>query len=236
MAYTLYIGNKNYSSWSMRPWVLMRQAGLPFAERLVRFDSFAPGSHFKRTLAGISPTGKVPVLQDDGLSQPNGQPLTVWDTLSIAEYLAERHPEARLWPADPAARALARSVCAEMHSGFSALRTHFPMNIEAQLPHIGQRVLAEQPAVRADVERLKAMWSGLLAASGGPLLFGPFSVADAYFAPMVMRLRTYGVPLPGHLEAYVQTVSALPSVAAWVHEALHEADFLDFEEPYRHAR
>jgi glutathione S-transferase len=236
MAYTLLIGNKNYSSWSMRPWVLMKQAGIPFAERMVRFDSFAPHSSFKQSLSGISPTGKVPVLLDDAHTHADGSPLAVWDTLSIAEYLADQHPDRALWPTAPAARALARSVCAEMHSGFGALRTHFPMNIEASLPHIGQLVLRDQPSVVADLERLKALWSGLLATSGGPLLFGQFSIADAYFAPMVMRLRTYQVPLPSHLAAYVQAVTHLPGVQSWIHEALHEADFLDFEEPYRLGR
>jgi len=236
MAYTLLVGNKNYSSWSMRPWVLMRQSGIPFTERMVRFDSFSPSSSFKRSLSGISPTGKVPVLMDDAQTNSDGSPLVVWDTLSISEYLADQHPELTLWPQAPAARALARSVCAEMHSGFGALRTHFPMNIEASLPHIGELVLRDQPHAVADLERLKALWSGLLAASGGPLLFGSFSVADAYFSPMVMRLRTYGIPLPAHLAAYVQTVVNLPGVQAWMHEALHEADFLDFEEPYRQGR
>ena len=236
MAYTLLIGNKNYSSWSMRPWVLMKQVGIPFTERLVRFDSFAPSSNFKQALSGISPTGKVPVLLDDTQANADGSPLAVWDTLSISEYLADRHPTLNLWPQPTAARALARSVCAEMHSGFGALRTHFPMNIEASLHHIGDKVLGEQPHVAADLERLKALWSGLLAASGGPLLFGNFSITDAYFAPMVMRLCTYGIRLPSHLNAYVQAVVNLPGVQSWMHDAQHEADFLDFEEPYRQGR
>lgn len=236
MAYTLLIGNKNYSSWSMRPWVLMKQAGIPFDERLVRFDSFAPHSTFKQSLSGISPTGKVPALIDDAHTTTDGKALAVWDTLAIAEYLADRHPDLHLWPTDPVARALARSVCAEMHSGFGALRSHFPMNIEASLPHIGELVLRDQAAARVDLERLKTLWSGLLHAYGGPLLFGRFSIADAYFAPMVMRLRTYGIALPPALTAYVQAVCELPGVQAWVHDALHEADFLDFEEPYRLSR
>jgi len=159
--------------------------------------------------------------------------LTVWDTLAIAEYLAEKFPARQLWPQDTKARARARSVCAEMHSGFGALRSHFPMNIEAELPEVGARVLAEQAAVRGDVERLVGMWSALLDSYGGPLLFGEFSIADAYFAPVAMRLKTYAVPVPPNIAAYLRRVEELPGVAAWVGDALAERDFLDFEEPYR---
>ena len=221
----LYIGNKNYSSWSMRPWVLLKQAGIAFDEVVIRFDAFTPESQFKTELARISPAGRVPVLVDGDL--------TVWDTLAIAEYLAEQFPEKQLWPKDVKARARARSVCAEMHSGFGAVRNHFPMNIEAELPEVGARVLAEQAAVRTDLERLFEMWSALLAAHGGPLLFGAFTIADAYFAPVVMRLKTYGIALPAAIGAYSTRVQALPGVAAWVTDALAERDFLDFEEPYR---
>ena len=237
----LVIGNKSYSSWSMRPWVLMRQAGISFEEKLVRFDSFAPDSSFKRELAKLSPVGKVPVLIDDAV-QLGGQPLVVWDTLAIAEYLAERFPEHRLWPEDAAARARARSVCAEMHSGFTALRSNCPMNIDAQvndaakLAAAGARVFAEQPGVRADVDRLVQMWSELLQAHGGPLLFGRFTIADAYFAPVCSRLRGYGLPVPAPIARYIDAVFALPGVAAWVKQALAEHEFLDFEEPYRSAR
>lgn len=239
MSLTLLIGNKNYSSWSMRPWVLLKQSGLVFTEQMVRFDSFDPDSRFKQALACISPTGKVPVLLDDASRDANGQPLAVWDTLAIAEYVAEhasRTLGVALWPTDTAARARARSVCAEMHSGFGALRSHFPMNIEASLPHIGQLVLRDKPAVRADLERLVSMWTALLAAHGGPLLFGPFTVADAYFAPVVMRLKTYALPVPDTVAAYMDAVCALPGVQAWVADALAEQDFLDFEEPYRLSR
>ena len=221
----LVIGNKNYSSWSMRPWVLLKQAGIAFDEVKIRFDAFTPDSTFKTELARLTPAGHVPVLIDPDL--------TVWDTLAIAEYVAEKFPAKQLWPQDPKARARARSVCAEMHAGFGALRNHFPMNIEAALPEVGARVLAEQAAVRSDVERLVGMWSALLDAHGGPLLFGAFSIADAYFAPVVMRLRTYGVPVPPQIAAYMQRVTGLPGVAAWISEALAEHDFLDFEEPYR---
>ncbi len=221
----LYIGNKNYSSWSMRPWVLLRQAGIPFEEVLARFDSFDPNSQFKATIADVSPTGKVPVLVDGDLS--------IWDTLAIAEYLAETYPEKNLWPRDKAARARARSVCAEMHSGFTALRGACPMNIEAHLPEMGALIWRDKPAVRADVQRLVEMWSGLLEQHGGPLLFGEFSIADAFYAPVCMRLHSYGLPVPEHIQAYVQRVRALPGVKAWIDGALAEADFREFEEPYR---
>ena len=224
----LTIGNKNYSSWSMRPWVLMKQAGIPFEEKMLRFDAFTPQSRFKTELATLTPAGRVPVLVDDGL--------VVWDTLAIAEYLAERFPAKKLWPADVTARARARSVSAEMHSGFGALRSHFPMNIEARLPEVGAKALAEQAGVRADIDRIVQMWTELLREHGGPLLFGEFSIADAYFAPVVMRLTTYAPPLPAEVTAYMDRVKALPGVAAWIEGALAERDFLDFEEPYRKQR
>ncbi len=221
----LYIGNKNYSSWSMRPWVLMRQAGITFDEVMVRFDSFDADSDFKRALKDVNPVGKVPVLVDGDLA--------IWDTLAIAEYLAERFPNKALWPTDPKARARARSVCAEMHAGFTALRNACPMNIEASLPDVGALAWRDKPAVRADVARLEAMWTALLNTHGGPMLFGDFSIADAYFAPVCMRLRTYGLPVSSTVSAYVDRVVALPGVAAWISDALAEQDFLDFEEPYR---
>ena len=221
----LYIGNKNYSSWSMRPWVLLTQAGIPFEEVMARFDSFAPDSHFKQVIGPVSPVGKVPALVDGDLA--------VWDTLAIAEYLAEKFPDQQLWPADIQARARARSICAEMHSGFAALRSACPMNIEASLPETGQLVWRDKPAVRADVARLVAMWSELLAQHGGPMLFGTFSVADAYFAPVVMRFKTYALPVPEAIAAYMERIAALPGVKAWVQGALAEHDFRDFEEPFR---
>ncbi|MGA8393559.1 MAG: glutathione S-transferase family protein [Burkholderiaceae bacterium] len=221
----LTIGNKNYSSWSMRPWVLLTQAGIPFEEVMVRFDSFDAGSAFKQAVGAQNPVGKVPVLVDDGFA--------VWDTLAIAETLAEQFPDKQLWPAHPQARARARSVCAEMHSGFGALRSACPMNIEASLPDIGAIALRDQPAVRADLARLMAMWSELLAQHGGPMLFGGFTIADAFFAPVVMRIRTYALPVPAPVAAYMKRVCDLPGVKAWIEGALAERDFLDFEEPYR---
>lgn len=224
----LYIGNKNYSSWSMRPWVLLKQAGIPFEEKMVRFDSFEAGSSFKTTVNALTPTGKVPVLVDGDL--------VVWDTLAIAEYVAEQFPQLALWPLNRAARARARSVCAEMHAGFTGLRSNCPMNIEAALEDSGALIWRDKPAVRADVARLVGMWQELLGQHGGPLLFGNFSIADAYFAPVCMRLKTYALPVPADITAYVARVCALPGVQAWTQQALAEQDFRAFDDPYRLAR
>ena len=221
----LVIGNKNYSSWSMRPWVLMKQLGIAFEEVKLRFD-FTPGSVFRQAVARVSPAGRVPVLVDDGFS--------IWDSLAITEYLAERHPG--VWPQDARRRARARSLAAEMHSGFGALRNHCPMNIEARLSAVGERIWAEQAGVRADVERIEAAWADALAGSGGPFLFGAFSAADAMFAPVCMRLVTYALPVSDTSRTYVQRVAAAPGVAAWAADALAEQDFLDFEEPHRKQR
>lgn len=227
MALTLIIGNKNYSSWSMRPWVLMREAGIAFTEQHVRFDSFDDNSQFKATVRQVNPTGKVPVLIDSTL----GPSHAIWDTLAICEYLAETHPQ--LWPTNRADRARARSLCAEMHSGLGQLRAHCPMNIEAQLHEVGARLMREQAGLRADLQRVVDMWQTELKRHQGPMLFGNFSIADAFFTPVCMRIRTYALPVPADVQAYVNRVSALPSVSAWVRDALAEHDFRDFEEPYR---
>ncbi|HVQ06052.1 MAG TPA: glutathione S-transferase family protein [Burkholderiaceae bacterium] len=224
----LYIGNKNYSSWSMRPWVLMRAFDIPFDEVMVRFDTFDADSSFKRRIAEVAPTGRVPVLVDDGLA--------IWDTLAIAEYLAERFAQHALWPRDARQRARARSLCAEMHSGFPSLRSHCPQNIEASLPAVGERIMKEQSGVRSDLERVQALWADALQASGGPFLFGAFGIADAYFAPVAGRIRTYGLPVSNATSAYIERVFTNPGVAAWVRDALAERDFLQFEEPYRTSR
>lgn len=224
----LYIGNKNYSSWSMRPWVLMRECGIEFDEVMVRFDGFDGDSRFKQVISALNPAGKVPVLVDGDLA--------VWDTLAIAEYVAERFAEKALWPHDREARARARSVCAEMHSGFSALRGACPMNIEASLPQIGALVMRDRPAVGADLQRICSMWSDLLHESGGPMLFGAFSVADAFYAPVVMRIKTYALPVPTDVQVYMDRVLNLQGVRAWIEGALAEQDFRDFEEPYRMSR
>jgi glutathione S-transferase len=224
----LYIGNKNYSSWSMRPWVLLKQAGIPFEEVMVRFDAFEQDSEFKRRVLEVNPGGRVPALVDEGFA--------VWDSLAIVEYVAEKFPDKRVWPKDPKARARARSVCAEMHSGFSALRSHCPMNIEASLHHIGALVWRDQAGVRSDVGRIVAMWTELLEQHKGPMLFGEFSAADAFFAPVCFRIKNYGLPVPGQITDYVRRVCALPAVQAWVEQALAEKDFVAFDEPYRTSR
>jgi glutathione S-transferase len=227
MALQLIIGNKNYSSWSMRPWVLMSELGIPFLEKKLRFD-FTEGSAYRQEVARYSESGLVPVLMDEGLA--------VWDSLAIAEYLHEHFPEAGVWPADRMARARARCLAAEMHSGFGALRSHCPMNIEASMPDVGERVWAEQAAVRANVARIEAAWAGALQAHGGPFLFGAFSAADAMFAPVCMRFITYALPVSDSTRAYVQRVASSAGVRAWVADALAEEDFLDFDEPYRTQR
>jgi glutathione S-transferase len=221
----LYIGNKNYSSWSMRPWVLLKQAAIAFEEVMLRFDAFTPDSRFKTELARVSPAGRVPVLVDGDV--------TVWDTLAIAEYVAEKYPDRKLWPESVRDRAHARSVCAEMHSGFATLREHFLMNIEASLPEVGARVLREKPEVAADLARLTSIFEGLLDEHGGPMLFGGFSIADAFFAPVTMRIRTYALPVSPRVSAWIERLVELPGVAAWIHDALAEKQFVRFEEPYR---
>lgn len=225
MQLQLYIGNKNYSSWSMRPWILMRHAGIPFEEIRVRFDAFEEGSEFKRRVGEISPAGLVPVLLADGFP--------IWDTLAIAEFLAETHPGRGLWPEPPLARARARSLAAEMHGGFSSLRGACPMNIEASLPEVGARVLAEQPGVARDLARIVSMWTGQLEQSGGPGLFGAFGIVDCFYAPVASRIRTYALPVPEAVQAYIERLFALPAVQDWVRDALDEHDFVAFDEPYR---
>lgn len=223
----LVIGNKNYSSWSMRPWVLMRHFGIPFEELKLRFD-FAPGSDFYRRLGAFTPAGKVPVLVDGDLC--------VWDSLAIVEYLAERCPQHAVWPRDAAARARARSVCAEMHAGFDALRNHCAQNLEVRMPEVGARVMAEQPAVVRDLARIVAMWRDALDRSGGPFLFGAFSAADAFYAPVAGRILTYALPVPQDVANYIDRVWADPAVAVWVADALAEQDFVAADEPYRQGR
>ena len=223
----LYIGNKNYSSWSMRPWVLMTQAGIPFEEVMVRFgsDFSSPDSAFKKAVRPINPAGTVPFLVDGDT--------VVSDTLAIAEYLAESFPEKALWPADKARRAQARSACAEMHAGFRAIRGHCGMNIEADLATQGRLLMRDRADVRADLARLVALWSGLLAEHGGPMLLGDFSNADAYFAPMASRLKTYALPVPEAIAAYVERVHAVSAVKAWTDAARAEHTFVVEDEPYR---
>ena len=223
----LYIGNKNYSSWSLRPWLLMKQAGIGFEEKRLRL-SWEDDSPFKKTLLTIAPSGRVPLLVDDGYA--------VWDSLAIAEYLAERFADKQLWPSDAKARARARSICAEMHSGFAEMRNTFGMNIEASFPEVGERMLREKPGAARDLKRIDAMWNEALQASGGPFLFGDFSVADAYFAPVCTRIRTFALPVGALASGYVRHILALPAFLEWEKAALAEHDFLVEDEPYRKAR
>ena len=183
----------------MRPWVLMTQAGIAFEE----IQTWLGEPDTAEQIARYSPSGTVPVLIDtDGARE-----IKVWDTLAIAEYLAEKFPARKLWPADAALRARARSVSAEMHSGFTALRTHLPMNIRNRYPGKGMN-----PEVAADLARLQAMWTQCLDVSDGPFLFGEFSIADAMFAPVVFRLQTYGVSMHGRAAAYVQRMLTAPAL------------------------
>ncbi|MBI5721810.1 MAG: glutathione S-transferase family protein [Burkholderiales bacterium] len=220
----LVIGNKNYSSWSMRPWVLMRGLGLPFEERKLSF-LLGLGTGFRDEMLKVSPAARVPVLVDGDL--------TVWDSLAIAEYLHERFPDRGVWPKTLPQRTRARTLCAEMHAGFGALRQHCPMNVEASLPEAGARVLREQLQVQRDLARIDQMWSEALAGSGGPFLFGPFGAVDAYFAPVALRVRTYGLPLSRPCAAYAERLLAAPGPAAWIADALQEHEFVPEDEPYR---
>ena len=220
----LYIGNKNYSSWSLRPWLLMKHAGIAFEEKGLRL-SWDDDSAFKKTLLSIAPSGRVPLLVDDGFA--------VWDSLAIAEYLAERFPAKHLWPADAKARARARSLCAEMHSGFADMRNAFGMNLEASLPEIGAKMLREDAGAARDLKRIDSMWSEALEASGGPFLFGEFSIADAYFAPVCTRIRTFALPVGARAKEYVARILTLPAFREWEAAALAEHDFVIEDEPYR---
>ncbi len=203
----LIIGNKNYSSWSLRPWLLLRQMGLEFEEifiPLFREDS-------REKILKYSPSGKVPTLIEDGRA--------VWDSLAIAEYLAEKYPRMNLWPEDPAARALARSVSAEMHSGFMALRSECPMNI-----HRKPTPIELKPEVRADVERIQAIWRDARSRYSklGPFLFGHFSIVDAMYAPVVFRFTRYAIEMDESSRAYAETILALPPIQEWIQAAMAE--------------
>ena len=213
----LAIGNKNYSSWSMRPWVLLRQAEIAFEEKQLKFDD----SGAVAGIESLSPTRKVPVLIVDG--EP------VWDSLAICEAVAEMHPDKQLWPAAPEARRVARSICAEMHSGFQALRNAMPMNIRARHPGKGVN-----PQSLQDIERVISIWASCRQrfGAGGAFLFGSFGIADAYYAPVVMRFRTYAVTLPPAARAYAEAVEALPAVREWVEAARRETEFVAADEPY----
>jgi len=214
---TLVIGNKNYSSWSMRPWVLLTQLGIPFEERKLRFHSEEWDAGIRRW----SPSGLVPVLWRGDIS--------VWDSLAIIESVAEWFPDKGVWPADVAARAFARSAAAEMHAGYRELRASMPMNIRSRHPGKGMT-----PGTRADIDRIERLWGQARSrfGAGGAFLFGRFCAADAMFAPVVMRFATYDVALGPVAAGYCEAMRAAPGVRAWVEGATAETEFVPEDEPY----
>jgi glutathione S-transferase len=212
----LVIGNKNYSSWSLRAWLPLRQFGIAFREE--RIALFAPG--YKARILAYSAAGKVPVLIDGEAH--------VWDSLAIGEYLADKHPHLRLWPRDPLRRARARSISAEMHAGFAELRARMPMNVRGSYPGKGRT-----PAAEADIARICALWQDCLARCGGPFLFGEFCLADAMYAPIVSRFVTYAVDLPAGAQAYADRLWDLPAMREWRAAAVAETEVIAEDEPYR---
>jgi glutathione S-transferase len=205
MTLTLYVGSKRYSSWSLRPYVALAHTDLVFEVTTILLDRAAT----RAEIAKVNPAGRLPVLHHDGL--------VVWDSLAICEYVNELAPAAQLWPVDRAQRARARAICAEMHAGFTALRGTMPMDIGAARPGEGHT-----PEVLADVARVTAIWRDALAGSGGPFLFGRFSIADAMFAPVTSRFATYAVELDATCRAYADAVAALPAMVAWQRDAAAE--------------
>ena len=208
MTLTLVIGNKNYSSWSMRPWVALKAAGIAFEERFIPLYTDAAD---KQRILDVTRSGKVPALIDGDV--------TVWDSLAIIEYAAERFPDAHLWPSDAASRAHARSVSAEMHSGFAALRNECGMNLHRP---IAAKALSDN--ARADIARIQELWTDCRKRYGtaGPFLFGAFTAADAMYAPVVHRFRTYAIDVSPPVRAYMEAMMALPAFAQWTAEGLAE--------------
>ena len=213
---TLVIGNKNYSSWSLRPWLALRHAGIPFTELLMPLS----GENWKEAIADVSPSGRVPVLLCGERA--------IWESLAILEYVNELFPEAGLWPAEREARAAARAVACEMHAGFAALRTHMPMNLR-RLDLAGK---GRGPGVAEDIARVCEIWRECRGryGAGGDFLFGTFGAADAMFAPVVTRLDTYGVDLDGTCTAYSRVVLSLPAFVEWRDAAVREPWTLAKEE------
>ena len=205
MTLTLYVGSKRYSSWSLRPYLALAHTGTAFETVTILLDR----DDSKANIAQVNPAGRVPVLHHDGHA--------IWDSLAICEYMSELVPAARLWPADAADRAHARSISAEMHSGFAALRRDMPMDVCATKPGVGHTADA-----LADAARVMAIWREQLAASNGPFLFGAFTIADAMFAPVATRFTTYGVELDAPCRAYVDAIFALPAMRRWVADAERE--------------
>jgi glutathione S-transferase len=206
----LILGNKNYSSWSLRPWIAMKALGIPFDEVVIPFGEPIGNPAFKAQVRRYSPAEKVPVLVDGDTH--------VWETLAIMEYLAEKFPSAGLWPKDAKARAEARVLSSEMHAGFAALRGACPMNLRRP---VRARTLPAEAQV--NVARLDAMWSDCRARHGGPFLFGSFCAADAMYAPMATRIHTYGIAMSAQSLGYVEAVMALPAFVEWKRAALEES-------------
>ncbi|MGF1609304.1 MAG: glutathione S-transferase family protein [Kiloniellales bacterium] len=220
--FSITLGNKNYSSWSLRGWLPLKQCGADFTERVIPLRQ--PDSAAR--IRARSPSGRVPALEIN-----DGSGLVIWDSLAIAEYLAERFPAAALWPSDPEARALARAVTAEMHSGFAALRTAMPMDLRGREPELGAR-LRQAPGVADDIARIVAIWQDCRARVGdaGDFLFGRFCIADIAFAPVASRFVTYGVLLPELAAAYRDAVMAWPAMQDWAAAAEAEPWTIDFPE------
>lgn len=218
---TLVIANRNYSSWSLRPWLAMRALDIPFAERMVKFDS----EDWASNIRALSPTRQVPVLWEETA----GRRFATFDSIAILERLHELHPSAGVWPAAPLARARARSLAADFHAGCQALRAAMPMNIRSRHPGKGMN-----DAVRADVRRLTAFWTATRREFGaaGPFLFGAFSAADAFFAPVASRFVTYSVELQGESKSWQEAVLALPAMREWAAAAMREREFVAMDEPY----
>nr|WP_272914586.1 glutathione S-transferase [Gilliamella sp. Pas-s25] len=227
VSYKLYIGNKNYSTWSMRPWVAMKHFGIPFDEQLIRFDNFDDNSTFKATVSAISKYGTVPILVDNDV--------VISDSLAICEYLAEKHTNLALWPTDTKKRAIARSLVAKMHSGFPAIRNHLPMNIEAELFEIGQIILRDHADVKNEISHLDELLSSFLSlnSSQSNYLFGEFTLADAFYAPMCLRLKNFGIKTSATLANYIDTICQTNSIKEWINGAMQEKDFIVMDEPYR---
>jgi glutathione S-transferase len=213
MSAKLVIGNKNYSSWSLRAWLMLRESGIEFDEHPILLD--VPGT--AAAIAGFSAAGRVPILILDGQA--------IWDTLAIAETLAERYPEKKLWPDDAATRAQARSISAEMHAGFAALRSQMPMNCRA----MGRKVPMPDD-LKADNDRILEIWSDCGRAHGSGWLFGHFTIADAMFAPVVLRFRSYGVALPDSASAYPDKLMQSAAVHEWLAAAENEIEIIEADE------
>ncbi|MDA8364358.1 MAG: glutathione S-transferase family protein [Gammaproteobacteria bacterium] len=213
----LIIGNKNYSSWSLRAWLLMKQSGIQFEEQRVSLYTDSGKAEIMRH----SPSGKVPVLEDNGL--------VIWDSLAICEYLAERHPNKGLWPEEKTARSFARSISAEMHSGFPSLRSNMPMNCRGSFPGRGMA-----PGVAADIARIAEIWNECRSrfGAGGPMLFGRFTIADAMYAPVVLRFSIYGVDADPVTAGYMDTIQSLPALREWCDAARAETEILPQFEKY----